>query len=150
VDIWFWVVVIIGAALIALIIVGTRSARSRVDPTQVSIDAALAGRVRERYAAGDKLGAVKMLREATGLGLADAVRIVDKLGASAKSAGKAGPSLVKGDAVIESAGPSILGPDNEAEVRALVADGNKIAAIKLVRTVTGMGLKEAKDFVDRI
>jgi len=32
----------------------------------------------------------------------------------------------------------------------LVADGNKIAAIKLVRTVTGMGLKEAKDFVDRI
>jgi len=33
-------------------------------------------------------------------------------------------------------------------VRALLAEGNKIAAIKLVRTVTGMGLKDAKDLVD--
>jgi ribosomal protein L7/L12 len=145
VDIWFWVVVVVGAALIALVIVGTRSARSRVDPTQVSIDAAVAGQVRERYAAGDKLGAVKILRSATGLGLADAVRIVDKLGASAKPA-KTGPSLDKGVAVT----PSSLGPDNEAEVRALLAGGNKIEAIKLVRTVTGMGLKEAKDFVERM
>ena len=145
-DIWFWVVVIIGAALIALIIVGTRGARSRVDPTQVSIDAALAGQVRELYAAGDKLGAVKALRAATGLGLADAVRIVDKLGASAKPPGKSGPSLTKGIA----ASPSILGPDNEAEVRMLLAGGSKIEAIKLVRTVTGMGLKEAKDLVERM
>lgn len=144
-DIWFWVVVIIGAALIAFVIVGTRSARSRVDPTQVSIDAALAGQVRELYAAGDKLGAVKMLRAATGLGLADAVRIVDKLGASTKPAGKTGPSMAK-----PVPGPSVLGPDNEAEVRSLVAGGNKIAAIKLVRSVTGMGLAEAKSLVERL
>lgn len=35
-----------------------------------------------------------------------------------------------------------------AQVRALLADGNKIEAIKLVRETTGAGLKEAKDFVE--
>lgn len=145
-DIWFWVVVSIAAALVAFVIIGRRSARARVDPTQVSIDAALAGQVRERYAGGDKLGAVKMLREATGLGLADAVRIADKLGASAKPAAKTGPSLQKRPAATTSS----LGPDNESAVRELLADGNKIAAINLVRTVTGLGLKDAEDFVERM
>ena len=38
----------------------------------------------------------------------------------------------------------------EAQARALLADGNKIEAIKLVREATGLGLKEAKDFVERL
>src|SRR5690349_23206829 len=40
-------------------------------------------------------------------------------------------------------------PDGErAAIRALLDGGNKIAAIKRVRELTGMGLKEAKDFVE--
>jgi ribosomal protein L7/L12 len=35
-------------------------------------------------------------------------------------------------------------------VRRLVMDGNKIGAIKLLMEETGMGLKEAKDIVDRL
>jgi ribosomal protein L7/L12 len=35
-------------------------------------------------------------------------------------------------------------------VRRLAAQGNKIAAIKLLRDETGLGLKEAKDIVDRL
>ncbi|MFF3490331.1 ribosomal protein L7/L12 [Streptomyces sp. NPDC002795] len=35
-------------------------------------------------------------------------------------------------------------------VRALVRDGKKIEAIKTYREMTGVGLKEAKDAVDRI
>ena len=35
------------------------------------------------------------------------------------------------------------------EARALIAEGRKIAAIKLVRQHTGMGLKDAKEFVER-
>ncbi len=35
-------------------------------------------------------------------------------------------------------------------VRRLAMDGNKIAAIKLLRDETGLGLKEAKDIVDRL
>jgi hypothetical protein len=86
VDIWFWVVTVVLAALIAMIIVGARRSRSRIDPTNVSIDPALAGRVRDLMAKGDKVKAVKELREATGLGLGDAIRIAEKM-APAKAAG---------------------------------------------------------------
>lgn len=37
---------------------------------------------------------------------------------------------------------------NDAEVRRLVAAGQHIEAIKLVRSETGLGLKEAKDLCD--
>ena len=42
-----------------------------------------------------------------------------------------------------------LPPDVEREARGLANSGKKIAAIKLVREHTGLGLKEAKDLVDR-
>lgn len=42
-------------------------------------------------------------------------------------------------------------PDQlEATVRQLVAEGKAIAAVKAYRDATGVGLKEAKDAVDRI
>lgn len=37
-----------------------------------------------------------------------------------------------------------------AQVRELAANGQKIEAIKVTREITGWGLKEAKDFVDRL
>ena len=42
-----------------------------------------------------------------------------------------------------------LPPDLAAEVRALLAQGDKIEAIKLVRAATGLGLAEAKELVER-
>jgi hypothetical protein len=39
-------------------------------------------------------------------------------------------------------------PTWEAEARSLAARGNKIEAIKLMREMTGLGLKEAKDLVE--
>jgi ribosomal protein L7/L12 len=46
-------------------------------------------------------------------------------------------------------GSSGLTPEVEQEVRGLVDSGQKILAIKVVRERTGLGLKEAKDLVDR-
>jgi len=146
VDIWFWIVTIVAAALVALVIVNVRAARSRVDPTQVSIDAALAAEVRTLYAKGDKLQAVKKLRAATGLGLADAVRIVDKMGAGAKPARAAGTSLDKSSSGVAAA----IGPDHQDEVRSLVAAGQQFEAVKLVQQLTGMSLIDAKDYVERM
>ena len=40
--------------------------------------------------------------------------------------------------------------DSDDEVRRLLAAGNKIQAIKRVRELTGIGLKEAKDYVDSL
>lgn len=41
-----------------------------------------------------------------------------------------------------------LPPDTKAEIRLLLASGNKIEAIKIVRQASGMSLREAKDFVE--
>ena len=46
--------------------------------------------------------------------------------------------------------PMHIGELDLAEVSALLAGGNKIEAIKRVRELTGLGLKEAKDYVDRL
>jgi hypothetical protein len=43
-----------------------------------------------------------------------------------------------------------LSPQAHGEIGALVAQGKKIEAIKLVRAQTGMGLKDAKNLVDAI
>ena len=47
-------------------------------------------------------------------------------------------------------GAQPIGPEVEREARRLLDDGGKIAAIKRVRELTGMGLKEAKDYVDSL
>lgn len=48
--------------------------------------------------------------------------------------------------------PSIdlLDDDLKEELQRLVAEGNKIKAIKRLRDTTGMDLREAKDFIDNI
>jgi ribosomal protein L7/L12 len=142
----FWVVILLGAALIALVIVGALRARNRVDPTDVTLDPALVATVRAHYRKGDKVAAVKALRAATGLGLADAVRIVDKLGATAKPA----PPKDRPDSQVLPPIAAAIGPDHDDELRSLVAAGQQVEAIKMVRTLTGMGLKDAKQYVDRL
>ena len=36
----------------------------------------------------------------------------------------------------------------DAELKSLISEGKKIKAIKLYRQATGIGLKEAKDYID--
>src|SRR5262245_19800443 len=43
-----------------------------------------------------------------------------------------------------------LDPAAENELRGLVARGQKIEAIKRVRQLTGLGLKESKDYVEQL
>ncbi len=45
---------------------------------------------------------------------------------------------------------SVDEPGVSEMVRQLALQGNKIAAIKLLRDETGLGLKEAKEIVDRL
>ncbi len=82
-------------------------------------------------ARGNKIEAIGLLREATGLSLV-----------AAKAAVEAGASA--DDAPTQSTAISVLPPQVAAEL----ARGNKIEAIKLLRNATGFGLKEAKDAVD--
>ena len=83
---------------------------------------------------GDLIQAIKHLREATGLGLKEAKDAVE---AHRRGAATALPG----------ARPPADAPGMTDVQRALQA-GHKIEAIRLLRQVTGVGLKEAKDQVD--
>lgn len=83
---------------------------------------------------GRKLEAIKLIREETGVGLEEAKNAVDRLGAGAAPV----PD------------PSLASDALPPEVEALARSGNKIAAIKLLRETTRVGLKEAKDRVDAV
>lgn len=67
---------------------------------------------------------------------------------SAMMAGGA-PPVGAGDAP-PYAGAAGSGAPWDAEARALKSQGNAIVAIKVVREATNWGLKEAKDYVDRL
>lgn len=78
---------------------------------------------------GEKIKAVKMYRTAAGVGLAEAMRYVD--------------SIHKGVKL-----PDTNTEDIDSEVRNLILQGEKIKAIKVYRMATGLGLREAKEYID--
>lgn len=41
-------------------------------------------------------------------------------------------------------------PPVDDEIKTLIAEGKKIKAIKRYREITGVGLKEAKDYIDKL
>jgi ribosomal protein L7/L12 len=82
---------------------------------------------------GQKIEAIKRYREATGVGLKEAKDAVEAI-----QRGQAVPSGPQSDR------------DLEDEVVSLLEQGQKIEAIKRYRERTGVGLKEAKDAVERM
>jgi ribosomal protein L7/L12 len=96
--------------------------------------------IRALLVQGNKIQAIKQLRELTGLGLKEAKDAVEGMDAGSYETTPA------------SSQPSSSQFSGQAleEIRSLVEHGNKIGAIKRVRELTGLGLKEAKDYVDSI
>lgn len=147
-DLWLIVVIAFGAALVLGFGIVLR--RARVDaagatPPASSAPAAVLDRpdlddaVRTLLAEGKLIPAVKLVRERTGFGLKDAKEYVDRLQAGLPApAASARPSA---DAVT---------PEAMAHIQQLVAQGKKIQAIKVLREHTGLGLKQAKDTVERM
>ncbi len=97
-----------------------------------SIHAELADRVRRLLADGQNIQAIKLLREATGVGLAEAKHAVE--------------AIQRGE-FITAAG---LDKDFEGELLQLLQTGQKIEAIQRYRKQNPCGLKEAKDFVEAL
>jgi ribosomal protein L7/L12 len=91
--------------------------------------------IKAQIAAGNMIAAIKLYRDATGTGLAEAKQAVELI-----AAGKPPPT---------GAAPS-LSADAMQEVSALLMAGKKIEAIKLYRTAVGVDLKDAKDAVDAL
>lgn len=77
----------------------------------------------------------------TVLELSDLIKqMEEKFGVSAAAVAVAGPAA--------GAGASAAAEQTEFSVILKAAGDNKVNAIKVVRTITGLGLKEAKDLVD--
>jgi len=90
-----------------------------------------------------KIEAVKLVREHTNWGLKEAKDYVDKLALSLKTGGQgqaqaAKPGVNRNLLLIE------------GRLQALLRENKKVEAVKLVLEQTGWGLKEAKDYVDRL
>lgn len=100
----------------------------------------LTDEVKALLAQGKKIEAIKLAREKTGFPLEaakDIVETIEKSGASAHVSFSFKTTITQAKELND-------------QVQHLVAQGDKIEAIKLIRERTGLGLKEAKDLVDRL
>ena len=101
----------------------------------------LSAEVKKLLAQGKKIEAIKLAREKTGFLLEAAKDMVDTI---EKGGSPARDGLTDVSSMLRMAKElsPVVGP--------LIAQGRKVEAIKLIRERTGMGLKEAKDIVDRL
>ena len=112
------------------------TARPAAAPAPAPAPVDLETQVRALLATGRKIEAIKRAREATGLGLAEAKDWVEAIEAGAEF--EVPPLAAEAPA------------DAYDEVRALVAAGARLEAIKRLRAATGIGLAEAKARVEAI
>jgi ribosomal protein L7/L12 len=84
-----------------------------------------------------KIAAIKKVRKYTGLGLKEAKDYVEALSKS----GATGAEI-----------PLKVGitPELKTELKNLISNNRKIEAIKLLRNRSGLGLKQAKEYVDEL
>ncbi|WP_116951526.1 ribosomal protein L7/L12 [Jiangella endophytica] len=115
------------------------AAPAAVSPETVTPEAM--AQIQQLIAQGKTIQAVKELRAHTGFGLKQAKDTVDRMAESGVVAALDGPA--------PAAPPS--SDEVMGRVRALAARGKKIQAIKELRDHSpGLGLKEAKDIVERL
>lgn len=86
---------------------------------------------------GQKIDAIRIYREATGVGLAEAKSFVEGLERS----------LTTGELPPEAGGDE---PAHDADLVELLRSGSKLQAIKQYRERHGVGLKEAADAIERM
>ena len=104
-------------------------------------------------AGSNKINVIKVVREVTSLGLKEAKDLVDgapktvKEGVNKEEAEAIRKKFVDAGATVEVQEDSWLGASGSAEFSVVLtgAGSNKINVIKVVREVTSLGLKEAKD-----
>jgi ribosomal protein L7/L12/sugar lactone lactonase YvrE len=116
-----------------------------ITPTpQVDLDAKLAF-IKEMSLAGNKMVAVKTMRDTFTIGLKQAVDLVEAIQRGEQV--DLHQFLVQRPASGVSTG---LDPAIMQQIVDLIKSGDKISAIKLFRQATDVGLREAKDTIDRM
>jgi len=146
--------ILIGALIVILPFILTKLFSGRSKDTATVLGAEPASRtaatpgtpdaLREEVASlltqGGKMEAIKLMRDKRGLQLAAAKEAVEAIGREEAIV----PPASGLAATIQRA------QEMSEEVRRLATTGKKIEAIKLLREKSGLGLKEARDLVDRL
>ena len=101
----------------------------------------VSSQIAELLRQGKKIEAIKLLRETSGMDLKQAKEEVERLGAESGGQWASSITVIPG-------GPGGSTPV-PSDVLELASQGKKIEAIKRLREQTGMGLKEAKEAVER-
>jgi len=105
----------------------------------VRLDPAVESELRELVARGQKIEAIKRVRELTGLGLREAKDYVELLPRVT--------TLVSAETATDARADE---REVEHAARVLLASGDTIAAVKRVRELTGWGLKESREYVQSL
>ncbi len=132
--------IVLAAAVVVLLLAVQRSVRQKPGaptpfgpPPRTVPDASTVQRVTDLVEAGKTIEAIKVLRQATGLGLVEAKNRVDNWGSHG-----AAPE------------PEVDRTALDAEVRSIVAERGEIAGMKRLRERTGWGLADTKAYIDRL
>ena len=99
--------------------------------------------VKRKVLAGDKIGAIKLYRELTGVGLAEAKSAVEQMLTQLRGFESAENALPRDPG-------SPAAPQGSTAINEAIFAGRKIVAIKLYREQTRVGLAEAKRAVEEI
>jgi ribosomal protein L7/L12 len=129
--------VALGLLVVVELVRRRRAARSRKPVTPPSPE--VVERLRALIAEDERIQAIRVLRQQTGIGLVEAKDYVDRLPPS-------GP-VPPWDPAPEGPEPS---PETVQRARELIAAGKYVSAVKAIRDDTGWGLKEAKEAADRL
>ncbi len=145
---WYWVAGILVVLLVIGIAVGqavNRADNDGVAPLPPAAPADLAERVQTLLRQGKKIQAVKEVRMARSMGLKQAKELVEAIESGA--ARTIGYPAAAPAAATSSAPPAA---DLATAARQIRDSQGPIHAIKYVRLQTGMGLAEAKTFVEAL
>jgi ribosomal protein L7/L12 len=145
-DATFWLVLVLGLLLMALFLSRKASGNNSLLERKVDLILKHLGldpnqdvnpQVIEFMKAGQKIQAIKLYREQRGVGLKEAKDYVESL------------LERKVDLILKHLG---IDPNQgvDEKIMELMRAGQKIEAIKLYRKQTGVGLKEAKDYVESL
>ena len=102
-----------------------------------NLDSNYEQQIKDLIEAKNLIAAIKLYREMTGAGLAEAKQVVETMAQ--------GGSTAPLSEMQQSTDPIM-----DAKIRSLLSQRQKIEAVKIYREEYGVGLKEAKDAVDRI
>jgi len=127
---------------------GAATATATSAPQSLTLEADIAYEIRQLMDTGKKTAAIKRVRAATNWDLQTARAYVENLEAVSASMPFAHPVQPVVPAPYAPSDAATLSSAALEEVQTLLAQNQKIAAIKKMRAITGWGLKEAQEYVE--